>query len=226
MIELVQNTGNIHYFTVSGGTLDDFIDGRLSPDSLDMNLEVNPTSTGYKVKWADGLELDVNLNQEPRSPLSIFQGQHEGELLINPTEETTLNVTIKSWADYDNSVGLIAIEDNSGAIIDPLSGETLLPGDSDWASVALEHHLFFEGKAGDSSSIILTPGTTYMPFIVADGSVAEFLEGDKTQAYFPFIAANSDGFDHVRLLGDNSFAFEDLHGGGDLDFNDIVIEFS
>lgn len=33
----------------------------------------------------------------------------------------------------------------------------------------------------------------------------------------------SDRADHVRLLADNTFGFEDMRGGGDQDFDDIVI---
>ena len=43
-------------------------------------------------------------------------------------------------------------------------------------------------------------------------------------AYFPYLGANPDAVDHVRLLGDNVFGFEDLLGGGDADFNDVVLQ--
>ena len=42
--------------------------------------------------------------------------------------------------------------------------------------------------------------------------------------YFTFLGANSDGVDHVRMLGDNTFGFEDLRGGGDKDFNDVIVK--
>ena len=35
--------------------------------------------------------------------------------------------------------------------------------------------------------------------------------------------ADPDKVDHFRLLGDNTFGVEDLYGGGDRDFNDLVI---
>ncbi|MDB9442498.1 DUF4114 domain-containing protein [Sphaerospermopsis kisseleviana CS-549] len=41
--------------------------------------------------------------------------------------------------------------------------------------------------------------------------------------YFPYIGANSDKVDHVRMLGNNVFGFEDLPNGGDKDFNDIIV---
>ena len=45
--------------------------------------------------------------------------------------------------------------------------------------------------------------------------------GDGTN--FAFAAATMDGIEHVLTLGRNGFGFEDLRGGGDRDFNDLVI---
>ncbi|MCX5981256.1 MAG: transporter substrate-binding domain-containing protein [Nostocales cyanobacterium LacPavin_0920_SED1_MAG_38_18] len=42
--------------------------------------------------------------------------------------------------------------------------------------------------------------------------------------YFAFLGANPDKKDHVLSLGDNMWGFEDLPNGGDLDFNDIVVQ--
>jgi hypothetical protein len=45
-------------------------------------------------------------------------------------------------------------------------------------------------------------------------------------AYFNYVGANTDRVDHVKLLGDNKFGFEDLLGGGDRDYNDAVVQFT
>ncbi|MBU6230970.1 MAG: DUF4114 domain-containing protein, partial [Cyanobacteria bacterium REEB459] len=37
-------------------------------------------------------------------------------------------------------------------------------------------------------------------------------------------SANPDKLDHIRLLGNNVFGFEDLGGGGDRDFNDMLVK--
>ena len=41
---------------------------------------------------------------------------------------------------------------------------------------------------------------------------------------FTHVGANSEGVDHVQLLGANTFGFEDTSGGGDMDFNDLVVK--
>ncbi|WP_446394974.1 DUF4114 domain-containing protein [Coleofasciculus sp. E1-EBD-02] len=43
-------------------------------------------------------------------------------------------------------------------------------------------------------------------------------------AYFSYLGANPNGKDHVSLLGENKFGFEDWYGGGDMDHDDISFE--
>ncbi|NET54167.1 MAG: DUF4114 domain-containing protein, partial [Merismopedia sp. SIO2A8] len=33
-----------------------------------------------------------------------------------------------------------------------------------------------------------------------------------------------DSVDHIRLLADNTFGFEDKFGGGDQDYNDLIFQ--
>jgi hypothetical protein len=65
---------------------------------------------------------------------------------------------------------------------------------------------------------------------IAKGTLNDFVTknptngGDSQQihAYFNYLGANPDQIDHFRLLGNNTFGFEDMYGGGDRDFNDGV----
>jgi hypothetical protein len=75
----------------------------------------------------------------------------------------------------------------------------------------------------------LQAGFIYVPFLIADGRPEAILDGNSNNdpaIYFPFLGANADGAEHVRLLGDNVFGFEDLPGGGDRDYNDVVMRVS
>ena len=65
--------------------------------------------------------------------------------------------------------------------------------------------------------------------MVANGTFEDFLNrnpqnqaNSNIHAYFNYLGANPDKVDHFRLLGDNKFGVEDLYGGGDKDYNDIV----
>jgi hypothetical protein len=44
--------------------------------------------------------------------------------------------------------------------------------------------------------------------------------------FFAFGAANVDNIGHFRVLGNNMIGLEDLRGGGDRDFNDVILKFS
>ncbi|MEL6937190.1 MAG: DUF4114 domain-containing protein, partial [Cyanobacteria bacterium J06607_17] len=70
-------------------------------------------------------------------------------------------------------------------------------------------------------------GQLLASFIVVDGTLEQLADGtimNDPDIYFTHMGANSDGVDHIRLLGDNTFGFEDLSGGGDLDYNDMVVK--
>jgi Domain of unknown function (DUF4114) len=60
--------------------------------------------------------------------------------------------------------------------------------------------------------------------ITNGGTVDQVIAGQTNQVYFAYLGANSDKVDHVRLLGDNTFGFEDLAGGGDFDYNDVIVK--
>lgn len=70
------------------------------------------------------------------------------------------------------------------------------------------------------------PGSIFAPFIIVDGRPDAVLDNNPNNnpaVYFSFLGANSDKVDHIRLLGNNTFGFEDLANGGDKDFNDVIV---
>ncbi|BAY66604.1 Na-Ca exchanger/integrin-beta4 [Calothrix brevissima NIES-22] len=70
------------------------------------------------------------------------------------------------------------------------------------------------------------PGSIFAPFIIANGRPEALLDSNPNNdpaVYFPFLGANADKVDHIRLLGNNVFGFEDLPSAGDKDFNDVVV---
>ncbi|NJM23678.1 MAG: DUF4114 domain-containing protein [Richelia sp. SM1_7_0] len=60
--------------------------------------------------------------------------------------------------------------------------------------------------------------------IVNGGTVEQVIAGQTNQVYFAYLGANPDKVDHIRLLGNNTFGFEDILGGGDLDYNDVIVK--
>ena len=149
-----------------------------------------------------------------------MQGQQQGEAidLRSFTGIVRAEFAIASLANYENNYGFYVVDD-------PLTGEIngMLPGEIDYAKNAVQQALNLnEGLPG---------GGVIVPFLIANGTIEEFLTQNPDNfpsgniiAYFPYLDANPDGIDRVRLLGDNTFGFEDLYGGGDRDYNDWVVQ--
>ncbi len=133
----------------------------------------------------------------------------------------------QSDALFTNVVGFYRIEDNSGTVLDPLTGNALEPGDAGYAAAALRRSQttgdgFSFGIKGTEAVVTtnLKGGALYAPFIVSDGTIEQGINGSK-DVFFDFAAANPMGIDHVKKSS-NSYSFEDYRGGFDLDFNDAV----
>jgi hypothetical protein len=171
----------------------------------------------------------------------------DGSAIIDLTDEAgTINfaVDIFRQAAFNNIVGVYNI--------DALTGENLTPGADDFDSEAYINAALDnltgttlinsgDGQAFTDEPISLAGGSRYGIFVITDIDLEDDDdddEGDDTEQalddarngdleiYFPFLGANSDEVSHIKLLGDNTFGIEDLDGGGDQDFNDIVLSFS
>ena len=216
-----------------------------NPDGVD-HLRVSESNDQLILKWEDlwaggdqdfnDLVMGVELVKEPLSLQQLtasYQGFPEGEMLDLRElagQQVQANLVVKREADFDNFFGLYQVENEQGTVRDPLSGQLLNPEDVGYIQAALlnsqEHGFSFEGRDA-SWQTSLNGGFLFAPFLIADGSPELILDDDPNNdrsVYFSYIGANPERVDHVRLLGDNTFGFEDLFGGGDLDYNDIVFQ--
>jgi hypothetical protein len=135
---------------------------------------------------------------------------------------------------YDNELGIYAVDDTLGRV------EGLNPGDPGYAAAALSraHVLFQSGQgAGARRELTLTAGGYYAFYLIQDASREELLarnpdneSGCGPLAFFSIADANPDAVDHMRAKfeanGALTIAWEDLTGGGDRDFNDVVMRTS
>jgi pimeloyl-ACP methyl ester carboxylesterase len=203
------------------------------------NARITPTATNLTVGWNDGtdaignyqdLVLSVQQIATPAAVGSGLQGTAAGETidLRNVTGPVQVSTTIRSDASYNNSIGLYRVDDATGRI------GTLNPSDAGYAAAALRQAVLTLNKTQTTAQQQLTGGAIYGTFIVANGTVQDFLTNNPTNvgaetvphAYFNYVGANPDRVDHVKLLGDNKFGFEDFLGGGDRDYNDTVVQFN
>lgn len=133
--------------------------------------------------------------------------------------------TISREAAFNNEVYFFAVDDVNGSI------DNLAPGTDSYLQAALENIIQAEAFAtsnntSENGTIQFTAGSIIAPMIIADGTLAEAKSGAAT-VYLPYLGSNGgDNFDHIKVLDNNTFAFEDLPNGGDRDFNDIVIKFN
>ena len=122
-------------------------------------------------------------------------------------------------------IGFFTVDDEDGGIDTDGDGTAdILVGDAGYAQAAVQNRiasidLSVENQSTATFEGEFQAGSIFVPFLIVDGTVDNFNE-----VFFPFLGANSDGVDHVMMLGDNLFGFEDLPGGGDRDFNDIIVK--
>ena len=189
--------------------------------------------------------VDDTPGEEPTDPVDDTPGDEPtdpvdggGDGIINAGDleaidlrTQTVEFTISRSTDFNNTVGFYVVEEN-GDILDSLSGDLISPGDEDYTQAAINNRLdisvMLENEEETTFSAELPGGQIIAPFIVVNSDLHPLLDdhpGNDPTVYFSFDAANRDGFDHVRFLGNNTLGFEDVENGGDLDYNDIIIEY-
>jgi pimeloyl-ACP methyl ester carboxylesterase len=144
------------------------------------------------------------------------------------------DITTKGDAAYTNNIGFYIVTDALTGAIDIGGGVTLKPGDINYAKAAVTSAIANSlqlGKNDLQTNLDIPGGGVYAPIVIAQGSLADFVnnnssnsgDGSKIHAYFNYLGANPDKFEHFRLTSPNTFAVEDQYGGGDRDFNDLVV---
>jgi hypothetical protein len=201
----------------------------------------NADGSGYNVAINDGeLVLDVVKLGGVNVETAIGSGSQrapEGrtiDLTAFAGQTLKADIVTKSSAGYTNNVGFYVVEDAIGTI-KLADGTFVKPGDANYAAEAVKNALtnsaLQAGKTETSLDRSIVGGRIYAPVVVAQGTFDEFLTKnasngggkDEIHAFFNYIGANSDKVDHFRLVGANTFGVEDVYGGGDRDFNDLVV---
>ncbi len=135
------------------------------------------------------------------------------------------DVSVAREADFDSTVGFYKIQNANGAVTDPVTGSLITPGTEGYSVAAL-----------DSSNLYSSFGTLST---VDDSSVknsissfsdfemlAPYASVSSTgKTYFAFADANADGLSHFREFGNGTIGLEDTYGGGDQDFDDLILGF-
>ena len=180
---------------------------------------------------ADGYDL-ARITITTEDVPTIDPGEEERDLgLVDLTgfsnQAVAVNlVEVSSEAVFENTVGFYTIEDTNGTVIDEF-GNSLTPGDEGYAAAAIGNSVV-EIDLNTTNNLQLAGGDLLAPYIISNGTTEEFLNGDAEGqtaiAYFSFVEANPDGVVHIRSEGNSTLGFEDILGGGDLDFDDFILQ--
>jgi hypothetical protein len=189
-------------------------------DDFSMNVEVLPASEAGNLPMGTRRQGELEMEMVDLSSLK--------------TEQTTkATFSFSGDADYSDSISFYQVQDANGTIIDAVTGKELTPEDKGYAAAAIKQRVVNLNQDG-TASIDLAKGM-YAPFMIANGTPEQWLQEnpnnwsilgkEKIVAYFPYIEANPDGFEHVVLLENNTFGFEDnLAFKADRDYNDAIVQ--
>jgi Domain of unknown function (DUF4114) len=221
---------NLRFYLVQGGTTQAVINNN-SYNKVLFSSTQNIKGLGNNAFSINFPNLVVNIqptNQSLDSGLSNKfgqQGSTKGELLY-VTDKVNATFTVNREAAYDNFVGFYQVTDETGTI--NVNGTSYKPGDSGYTEAAINNRV--AGLTGTNQVTITSNGkfnsnAIFAPFIIANGDPSTYINRGSS-VYFSFLGANPTSdkqVDHIRLLGNNTFGFEDLANGGDQDFNDIIV---
>ncbi len=225
LLQLSPNQSLRFYVSDSNTTTDD---AKQTGSSLQFSTVQKLTDLGTNGFSLDFKDLSVNIKTSTDSLTrgTGLQGSTQGEVfdLRGITGNVKADFTINREAAYDNLVGFYQVDD---ALTGSVGG--FKPGDAGYTQAAVKARVagidlqVANQGTGTFTDKQLTAGAVLAPFLIVKGTVDDVLNGKTNQVYFNYLGANPDKIDHVRLLGANTFGFEDLLGGGNRDFNDVIV---
>ncbi|HLP87949.1 MAG TPA: DUF4114 domain-containing protein [Nostocaceae cyanobacterium] len=219
------------------------------------NPQINNSGTNvFSIAWEDGtsdgpqsnpndfidLVVTIENTNQPLTTGTGLQTKPQGEVLDlrGFTQPVQAEFFITREGRFDDYVGFYRVVDENGGIDTNGDGTAdVNPGNANYIQTAINNRV-----AGIDLVVITNPdvpataeyqgsfqpGAIYAPFIIANGRPEALLDANTSNdrpVYFPYLGANADNKDHMRLLGDNYFGFEDLPlGNTDFDQNDFTVK--
>jgi 3-phytase len=244
---------NLQFFLVTNGTIDGFRSGVISNSNVifaDFSTQkITQENQSYILSWKesstaaefnslvvriestqDPLEIGTAQKEESQAEIIDLTGiRDQGILMVKA------NFSVFREALFDNEVYFYKV-DNSEGKIGTLTATAANRANYLQAAInniisnlgngeIIKFSVDNQKKFTDSTTI--ATGSILVPMIIVNGTLSQLTDNitsNDPQVYFPYLGLNSDGADHIRLLGNNIFGFEDLPNGGDLDYNDIIIK--
>ncbi|GAA6623079.1 putative Ig domain-containing protein [Scytonema sp. NUACC26] len=201
-----------------------------NPDKFDHVSTQIPTNALVQLNWEDltgGGDRDFND--------VVFTIGKSRQALSVPGQIGQKVATKFTWTDreaaFNNELGLFIVDDATGKI------GNLLPTDPGYAQAALNSAsrqiVFNSGQTEGAVKNLELPSQVFFGFyLIQNATTEKFLNqnpqneiGKGPLAFFLFPSVNPDEFDHIVELPLNQLGWEDLTGGGDKDFDDLVFRY-
>jgi hypothetical protein len=167
-----------------------------------------------------GLQLTAVANNSMTAATTLAEAQRDtGDAFVFLRQGETLGVELAGSSANANTLGFVRVD------IDPATGARSVAGVAYGTTAAfaeaVRSHMdggFQQSHGGDfaaTASWTVAGATGYYAPVLVTPTGQIFVVG----------TANSDGREHIRVYGENTFGFEDLaaNQGSDFDYNDMVM---
>ncbi|MDZ8107983.1 MAG: FG-GAP-like repeat-containing protein [Nostoc sp. DedQUE12a] len=238
ILEFESNT-KLRFYMVSNSTTQSVLSGKASFSSVVFSSSTSSSSEsseneGFSLNF-QSLVVTVEATNQQVTLGTGLQGKKEGELidLRDVKQSVKADFKVHREAALNNCVGFYQIADESGGIDTNNDGVAdILVGQAGYAEAAVRGRvtgidLTVTNQGTASHSGTFAAGSLFAPFIIVNGKPDAFVDENSSNnptVYFAFLGSNTDKADHIRLLANNTFGFEDLANGGDKDYNDIIVQ--
>ena len=233
--ELQFTTGDrLVFLELSDLTIWDIADRSTTLDQLANRigtLEVSTSSAGGVAtlhSQRSGLSIQLALQEDEASLAGFVARQQHKAAVLDFTGLGTAEVAgvleLAREASYNSQVSFYRVLNASGAVADPVTGAPILPGQPGYEAAARASQVSNLSRLSVSNNRTTSRSVTVSDsFMLAP--LADVQAGTTRHTFFAFNEANADGVQHFQVLGDNVFGLEDLYGGGDRDFDDLIFSF-
>ena len=225
---LLGNDQGLYLYHIKDATIKDI--KSLEDDKFSYFSANDTESLSDKINLTTTNGLKINLEEQNTDQgLDAFIAKHQHNVPILDFEnmgfeEVNAELQLAREANFDSIVGFYRVIDQSGGVIDELTGNIINPGDENYASAALAQANLVSELAGlkvEDNTTTITPNLK----IEENAIIAPYAIVNEN-TFFAYADANADGYEHFKSLGTNTFGFEDIYGGGDKDNDDMIISFN
>jgi hypothetical protein len=233
----ITNNQKILCFETKGTTLQQLAAGKTNLAALGSQFQFLTWSAQEGSKKANlnsnsGLSIELNLNNSAPGLNALISCDQSFAPVLNTTALAdnllTGSLSYNREASFNSTVGFYQVLDRNGSLYDSLTNRTLDPT----ALLATDQARYRELALSEANRASALDGiaTTNRQLVQKEFSVAGgayyapfAIVASTQQTYFAFAAANTDGVNHFKMMGANVFGLEDIHGGGDRDYNDLLV---